>query len=108
MREYRVALEAFTVTGAPRIIATARSDVLTILRERRNGALGTEPSNWEFIERFVGEVRREDQSGDADEATQSEANWLAAFREFRELTNILRSTLAISGPLPRVAMLETV
>jgi len=110
-QEYRCALESFSACDKPRIIAAIRADVLTALRERR--ALGSPggPSTLEdpaLTAEFVGEVRREDQvrtsvreSGDGPAA-----NWLAPFRDFRELVSILRATLRVQGPLPRAALLE--
>jgi len=106
MQEYRTALDSFTAAGAPKIVATVRAAVLTILREQRNGALvAGQGDDWQFIQRFVSEVRRENYVADGEPRLQ-DANWLSSFRDFRELTNVVRSTFGIKGPLPRVALLE--
>jgi len=112
-QEYRCALESFESSAKPRIVAAARADVLTVLGERQ--ALGSPegPStleDWQFTSEFIREVRREEEVAAAVETGEAypAGNWLSSFRDFRELVGVLRSTLAIAGPLPRVALLEAV
>lgn len=106
-KEYHIARESFDSTGKPRIISTVRSDVAVVLKEReRLGAtegdsLLQDPS---FTHEFIREVRGDDATAESGQ----EPNWLARFRDFRELIAILRTTLGIRGPLPRVALLEAV
>jgi hypothetical protein len=111
--EYRCARESFERTGAPRIVAAVRAHVLTILRERLSLGMPAGPStlqDWHFTADFVREVRREDEVEAAVKqgGNYPSSNWVSSFRDFRELTGILRSTLAIRGPLPRAAASETV
>lgn len=111
-QEYREALEAFKDTGTPRIITVVRSDVLVALREReksRSRAKQSVLEDWKFTREFLKEVRK---VKEVEKATKGESeypvgNWLSPFRDFRELTSALRATMALSSPLPRAALLES-
>ena len=104
-QEYRTALESFDSIEKPRIIAAVRSDVVVALKEReRLGA--TEGDSLLEDPQFTAEFIREVRGDDAVAEGAQEPNWLAPFRDFRELIAILRITLGIRGPLPRVAVLE--
>lgn len=112
-QEYRVARESLESAGRPRIVALVRADVLTALRERNALGAPEGPStleDWQFTADLVREVRREDEGAEAAKGSQPypAGNWLSSFRDFRELVTVLRSTLAITSPLPRAALLETV
>jgi len=112
-QEYQCALEAFENSAKPRIVAAVRADVLTALRERHSLGSPEGPStleDWQFTDEFIREVRREEEVAAAVEVGDGypAGNWLSIFRDFRELVSVLRSTLAITGPLPRVALLEAV
>jgi hypothetical protein len=106
-KEYRIARQSFDSIGKPRIISTVRSDAVVVLKEReRLGATGGDSllEDPQFTAEFIREVRGDDAVAEGAQ----EPNWLAPFRDFRELIAILRTTLGIRGPLPRVALLEAV
>jgi hypothetical protein len=111
--EYRTAYDSLIRTGKPKLLAFVRHDVVTVLKERaksetKPGSDSTldDPS---FTTAFLREVRREDetQKATAGEGSYPAANWLTEFATFRELIEGLRSSLRIRGPLPKVALLET-
>lgn len=110
-QEYRCALDSFETCQKPRVVAVVRSEILAALRERK--ALGSPEGastleDWAFTSEFIREVRREEEVRAATQGSAEHpvSNWLSPFRDFRELVAILRSTLAVKGPLPRVALLE--
>jgi hypothetical protein len=113
-QEYRVARESFERTGRPKIIALCRDRVLTALRERR--AAGSEEqvsstlSDPKFIADFVSEVRQDDAVRDALGKGEPlpPSNFLAEFKDFRDVVDVIRSTLSLKVPLARIAAIETV
>jgi len=112
-KEYRVARESLAKKGSPKILPFVRRDVVVALSEREKsevpkGARSTleDPDS---TGDFLREIRREEQvqkvvreGGDCPSH-----NWLAEFRSFRELTDVLRSTLRLREPLARMALIET-
>lgn len=111
-QEYRVAYESLQRTDRPKIVSFVRASVLVALQEREKaeapaqaGSLLGDP---EFTRDFMREVRREEETehASAGRGPYPPANWLTEFKTFRELTDGLKSTLRIKGPLPRVAILE--
>lgn len=111
-QEYREARRSFEETGRPRMIVLARQGVLGVLRERKRArASAATPSTLddpEVIADFVTEVRREHEVAEAVAGRGSlpRSNWLSGFEAFRDVVDILRSTMRLKGPLSRVAILE--
>lgn len=110
--EYRTAYDWLQRAGRPKIVSFARTRVLVALRERAASKprrhAGSTLEDPDFIRDFVVEVRREQETecASAGAAPYPPANWLTEFGTFRELTDGLKSTLRIKGPLPRVAIIE--
>jgi len=111
-QEYRVAYQSFVTTGKPHLLAFVRRDVLTILEERQKAEMPSDAGSGlvdpAFTSGFIQEVKREDEGrlAIAGRGPHPTANWLAAFATFRELTDGLKSSLRIRGPLARNATLE--
>ncbi len=105
-QEYRVAYDSAMKTGKPKPVMCVRSDVQTILRERRKMGLPIDESlleDWKFTAGFLREVKREHEGRDAAPGP----NWITPFANFRELVAALRGSMRIRGPLPKVAQLES-
>jgi hypothetical protein len=110
--EYRVAYDSLQQTARPKVVSFVRSRVVTTLREWEAG--GARPDGRstledpEFTRDFITEVRREEETQQASAGARPypPANWITEFATFRDLTDGLKSTLRIKGPLPRVAILE--
>ena len=111
-QEYRIACDSQGSQGKPKIVAAVRKQTMMALRERETAGIdGDKESTLDdpsVTNAFIREVRKEDT---AEEATNTndgypQANWLSEFGTFRELTDLLRATLNIRGPLQKQALLE--
>jgi hypothetical protein len=91
--EFRHARELARTVGRPRLLSFVRRDVE--IAERTAGS-PTESDDWKHQLEFLAELRG---SRDA-----TDPNWLHSFASFREVTEILRATLRIRGPLRRRAV----
>ena len=112
-QEYRTAMESWEGSGKPEVVAVIRRETMIALLERKtaktpDGAESRYLQDAAFVRDFVGEVRKEAQEEDAKEGKgeHPRSNWLAEFANFRELTDLLRATLNIRGPLQRAAVIE--
>jgi hypothetical protein len=91
--EFRYARDLKRATGRPLMLTFVRQEVQTL----RRSALSEPPrssDDWPAVLEFLTEVET------ADDPT--DANWVQPFGNFRELTDALRATLNIRGPLPRM------
>jgi hypothetical protein len=77
----------------PRMLTLVRSDVLTLYR---NAPVEppVESDDWQAVTDLI------DEASTAE--TDDEANWIQGFASFREVTDALRATLGLRGPLPRM------
>jgi hypothetical protein len=93
--EFQHARQLHRATGRPQMLHLVRTDVL---EARRHGTdpVEIETQDWTRIRDFIGEVETEEVPGDP--------NWIHGFASFRDIVDILRATLRLSGPLRRRAL----
>lgn len=105
-QEYREACRSWDSQRSPKIVSLARRRTMDTLREAE--ARETLDASQKTVHGFVKEVRREDVT---DAAVQHghgypERNWLDEFSTFRDIVDVLRSTVARNAPLEKAAVLE--
>jgi Domain of unknown function (DUF4062) len=92
--EFRQARSVRRGSGLPNMLHLVRREVS---EARRVGTPAQTPDEeWPAIKNFISEVETEEQPGDP--------NWLREFDSFRDVVDVLRATLNITGPLTRRAL----
>lgn len=93
--EFRYARESRRATGRPRMLHLVRADVDAARRLNRP-VHDLSKADWAAIVRFLEEIEREE--------VKSDPNWLHIFSSFRDVVDVLRATLQVTGPLRRKAL----
>jgi hypothetical protein len=92
--EFRHARNLRRRTGRPQMLHLVRRQVVAARLLGKPPALTDQ--DWSAIQTFVDEVQTASEPGDS--------NWLSEFDSFRDVVDVLRSTMHISGPLARRAL----
>jgi hypothetical protein len=92
--EFRHARELRRKTGRPQMLHLVRREIY----EARQGARpeSVKAEDWPRIVSFLKEV--------GDKGEHGDPNWVSKFDDFRQVVDVLRATLNISGPLVRRAL----
>lgn len=92
--EFRRARTRRRASGRPQMLHLVRRDIYEARRARRPTEASEE--EWAAIVSFLEEISQEGESGDP--------NWLRKFDSFRDVVDVLRATMRVSGPLVRRAL----
>jgi hypothetical protein len=93
--EFRHARATRRVAARPQMLHFVRAEV-EAARKLGRAPRGVAESDWGAITSFLDEVRQEEVAGDP--------NWVHPFTTFRDVVDVLRATLHLTGPLRRRAL----
>lgn len=93
--EFRHARALRRDTGTPQMLHLVKAEVAAA-RRLGKGDRDVSDDDWTAIAEFLAEIENEEAKGDP--------NWLHPFTSFRDVVDVLRSTLRVTGPLRRKAI----
>lgn len=93
--EFRHARELRRTTGRPQMLHLVRREVYDARHGERPPTVAAD-EDWRAIVSFLEEV--------GDKGPDGDPNWLRKFDSFRDVVDVLRATLHVSGPLARRAL----
>lgn len=93
--EFRRAREVRRGTGKPEMLHLVRAEV-SAARRMGSAPRATSEEEWLAIQSFLEEIDKPEKPGDP--------NWISEFASFRDVVDVLRATLRLTGPLLRRAL----